>query len=485
MQQHPLIKEYLDITFRRRWWIVVPSLLGVLFALALFFKFQKLYKADTRVRFREQSVSRRLLDPIIEINPADQVTSITAEIVSEKYVQELEQRLHLVGTPNGPRNLTELTQKLTGNIDVAPNVKNHFFDLTVTWSDPRIAASVANELADIYIRRNQEIRQDLADTTVDQLRKNRQSIEKDLLEIRARIEKFRGEHKFELATQQPTNLSQIANDRAEIERLDTRIRDAKSQIEKIELTMQIPVLAMPGQRDIRAEELQRLRNEREGHLARGMKPQHPTLRKLEGQIASLEAELGVSSEKKEGGGPPPMSASDLSHAQLEQQKRQWEEEITVAQSKQTQLLQEIEQLKIRLDRTPDWQIELDKMETEERQLAQKYEDAQGKENTASQGAQVEQFNQGERFEILNNARPPTEPFWPDLKLFLLMGLAVGGGVGVAMILLLEVFDQSFKSEEQLAASIDMPILAVIPDLTRAPRELERPRVKSSKRRKAV
>jgi capsular polysaccharide biosynthesis protein len=79
---------------------------------------------------------------------------------------------------------------------------------------------------------------------------------------------------------------------------------------------------------------------------------------------------------------------------------------------------------------------------------------------------VEDFKQGERFEILNPARPPKDPFWPDLRFFLLMGVAVGGGLGIALVLLLEVFDQSFKSEEQLAAAIDLPILAVIPDLTR-------------------
>lgn len=122
---------------------------------------------------------------------------------------------------------------------------------------------------------------------------------------------------------------------------------------------------------------------------------------------------------------------------------------------------------------PDWQIELERLQTEERVLDQKYVEAQNKENAASQGALVEEGNQGERFEVLNQARPPGEPFFPDLKLFLLAGLAVGGGLGIAMVLLLEVFDQSFKSEEQLAASIDVAILAVIPDLTRVPKETPR------------
>ncbi len=473
MQQHPLIKEYLDIAFRRRWWIVVPAVLGVLIGFALFFRWPKQFKAETKVQFRSQTVSRQLLNPIIEINPGEMVTLINSQITSERYVLELEQRLKLIGTPHGPRDVAELTRRLTGNVEVNPNARNHYFDLAVTWEDPRIAAAIANELAEIYIRRNQEIRQDLADKTVQQLRDTRQDLEKQLLDVRAKIERFRGEHKFELSTQQQPNLTAIETNRHEIARLENEIRDTKDKIEKLELRLSMPTAVPgPGQTaDQALVELNNLKRQRDEYLQRGMQPQHPTLRRIEADIAAREAQLGVKGEAN--GDGTLVTSRDLNRAQDEQQKRSWEAYIKECEGKRARLVDEIGMLQQRLERMPDWQIELDRLQTEERVLDQKYSDAQDKENKASQGKLVEEGNQGERFDILNRARPPAEPFFPDLKLFLAMGLAVGGGLGIAMVLLLEVFDQSFKSEEQLAASIDVAILAVIPDLTRVPKDAPR------------
>lgn len=470
MQQAPLIKEYLDILFRRKWWIIVPALLGLLFASAAYFRVPKRYLAETRVQTSPQSISEALLRPIVESNPQDQITTITAEITSERYVQEVDRELKLVGTPNGPKDLPELAKRLEAAIDLTPNPRNRYFDLKVSWSDPRLAAAIANKLAAIYIERYSEIRRELASGTLTQLRDNRIEIENRLGEVRARIEQFRAAHKFELDTFSNDNRLVFERNIAEVERLSQQIRDWNDQIEDIELQLQrgIPA-AVEGSAavDPRFGRLQELESRLSEERAAGRRDNHPAVASLLAEITRLQAELGVRSDAETpGGGTPGLTPDQMSRMAFENEKARLEREIALARAKITRLEDENRTVQARQERTPDNQIALDNMLQLEAQLAADYAAARNREMQAQAGEMVEELGKGEQFTVLNEARPPQEPYYPDFKLFLLMGLAVGLGLGVSIVLLLEVFDQSFKSEEQLAASIDLPILAVIPDLNR-------------------
>ncbi|GAB4224626.1 MAG: hypothetical protein Kow0062_26670 [Acidobacteriota bacterium] len=483
MQQNPLIKEYLDIAFRRKWWIVVPTLLGMLFSTALYFRVEKLYMAETRVRTSPQEISERLLQPIVESDAQQLVTSITAEITSEEYVQEVDEELHLVGSPGGPRDLTELARWLDRAIRLEPNPRNQFFDLKVSWNDPKLAAAIANKLAQIYIDRYSEIRHELASGTLDQLRQHRQEVEDRLREVRERIEKFRSEHKYELASYQDENRLQFDNNMREIERLAQLNRDLRGQIEDIDLRLRAGLPAAGGGGaaiDPRLARLESLRTQYNERRAQGLKDDHPEVQALLDQIRALEREIGVPSGE-EGAAEPGLSPAALDRIQLERQKQRLLEEIRINEGKIAALQAENEVIRRRQERTPDNQIQLDNMLQLEAQLQQEYDDARSRELRAQTGEMVEELGRGEKFDVLKYARPPGEPYWPDFKLFLLMGLAVGLGLGVSVVLLLEVFDQSFKSEEQLAAAIDLPILAVIPDLNRVADQKTRRRTARDRR----
>ncbi len=466
MQNSPLLKEYLDIAFRRRWWIILPALLGVLFATLLYVRFPKLYKATTRATIRSQTISKALLNPIVEIQSAELVNSLNAELTSEKNVQDLETRLKLVGTPKGPRDLVELAHELDGAIELQANPRNRYFDLTVTWEDPRIAANIANELADIYIKRTESTRQGLASETLVKLTEIREDAEKRLGEIQRQIDLFQGEHKFEVDAYRDTNLQRLAAVRTEIDRIDARVRGYQDDIRRLEIEQKSGgTLAGPGGAtvvDPRTIELARLKQELAEQAALGRTEIHPEVKTRRDRLAILEQQLAANPEPPSDGAP----ANDSARAQIRRELDRLQREIAADEASRQRLVAESGMIQSQLERTPDRESALQSMLQIRDRIEQEYRDAQQKERDAREGEMVETFKQGERFEVLNPARPPKDPFWPDLRFFLLMGLAVGGGLGIALVLLLEVFDQSFKSEEQLAAAIDLPILAVIPDLTR-------------------
>jgi polysaccharide chain length determinant protein (PEP-CTERM system associated) len=467
MQKNPLIKEYLDIAFRRKWWILLPALVGLLFAIALYFRFPKQYQAETRVQIREQTISRSLMEPILDFSSTDLVTQIRAEVTAEQYVKQVDDELQLVGSEGGPANLTELAKRLERSVSLDTNPRERYFTLQVQWGDPRLAAAIANKMASIYIERNAKIRSDMAGRTLQQLRDKRLEIERRLQAIRDTISEFRSQHKFELESYQDTNQEQLEQINAQINRIDEQIRNYRQEIARTEVDLSGALAGSgdgPG-RDPRRDRLSTLRQELAELRANGLTDQHPDVRKKKREIAALEEELEAAglSTSSEGEG----DSESYRVRVLRQEIAGFEAEIAAREKRRAELLEEASKIQERLRLTPDRQNQLERYLQQESNLQQLYDDAYNKEMEALEGKTIEEFQAGERFEVLNMARAPKEPFFPDIRLFIFMGLAVGLGLGVALVLLLEVFDQSFKSEEQLAASIDLPILAVIPDLEKA------------------
>lgn len=477
MQQAPLIKEYLDIAFRRRWWIIIPTLVGILFSIAFYFRVDKKYMAETRVQTRPQTISQALLRPIVESNPQDEITTITAEITSEPYMRELDAELNLVGSPGGPKDLQELAKILDGSITLNANPRNRYFDLKVSWGDPRVAAAIANKLAEIYIARYSELRRDLATGTLAELKANTDEIEEKLQDVRDRIERFRSEHKFELDTSADDNRLEYQANLQEIGQLESQIRDARNELDNLNLMERAGITSVDPTGVVVNPQRERLAEQRRRYddlRAQGRSDEHPEVRKVLAEIERLEAIVG--SEDPVGDSTSDqISPAELDRLQLQQRRETFNEQIRIAEARIEQLREKNNEIQLRLDRTPDNVIQLDRMITLEERFEAEYQSAREREINAQAGALVEELGKGEKFDVLNRARPNNRPYFPDIKLFLFMGFAVGLGLGVSVVLLLEVFDQSFKSEEQLAASIDLPILAVIPDLTRVADQAQRRR----------
>lgn len=69
-------------------------------------------------------------------------------------------------------------------------------------------------------------------------------------------------------------------------------------------------------------------------------------------------------------------------------------------------------------------------------------------------------------EVISRATPPTEPFHPQPKKDLLVGLVIGLLLGLAAAFLREVADDRVLTEDDLEKALpDTPVLAVIPELT--------------------
>jgi capsular polysaccharide biosynthesis protein len=67
-----------------------------------------------------------------------------------------------------------------------------------------------------------------------------------------------------------------------------------------------------------------------------------------------------------------------------------------------------------------------------------------------------------KYKIIEPARIPLAPFWPDQRKIMALGVLLGLIVGGAAIFLVEMFDHSFKRVEDVQEVLQLPVLATIP-----------------------
>src|SRR5262249_23734847 len=77
-------------------------------------------------------------------------------------------------------------------------------------------------------------------------------------------------------------------------------------------------------------------------------------------------------------------------------------------------------------------------------------------------ANLERRQIGEQFRVLDAARLPARPFTPNRPRYYGMGVLGGLLAGVALAVVLEYLDRTMRSEDDVRAALNFPVLATIP-----------------------
>jgi capsular polysaccharide biosynthesis protein len=91
-----------------------------------------------------------------------------------------------------------------------------------------------------------------------------------------------------------------------------------------------------------------------------------------------------------------------------------------------------------------------------------YQDLLTKKSAADLTVNMNNQSEGERMFVLDPARLPDSPSFPNRLLFAGGGLLVGLGLGIGLTMWLELRDQSIRTEADAEAALDLPMLVSIP-----------------------
>ena len=81
---------------------------------------------------------------------------------------------------------------------------------------------------------------------------------------------------------------------------------------------------------------------------------------------------------------------------------------------------------------------------------------------AKVSANLERRQIGEQFKVIDAARLPQQPYSPNRLLMNAIGFGAGLAIGLLLIGLIEFLDNSFRTHEEIATTLQLPVLATVP-----------------------
>jgi len=136
------------------------------------------------------------------------------------------------------------------------------------------------------------------------------------------------------------------------------------------------------------------------------------------------------------------------------------EHIDVLSSKLMKFERSIAKIEKRINEIPRIQAEITELENRVLDM-RRYRDAFKTEETTVE-IKSERLRERIVYRIIEPARIPLVPIWPDRNKILALGLVLGMVLGGAAVVVAELFDNSFKNVDDVERELDLHVLATIP-----------------------
>jgi len=344
--------------------------------------------------------------------------------------------------------------KLLEDLDVSPSRESDVITISYAASDPLFATDVANAFAQTSIRANVELK-------LDPVKRQAAWFDEQAHALRGALEKAQAE----LSSYQIERGVLAAGDKLDVE--TAHLSDLSAQL-----------AAAKGQM---YDSGARGRQMREAAARGGVDElpdllQNPALQVLKTELARAEARLAEVGSRYDWNHPQRQSvAAEVSSlrkklaAEVANATGAIERAAELARQRVADLEQAVAEQRKRI---LDLGAEQDKLSVLKREV----ENAQRVYDAALQRAsqlQLESRLEGTNIAVLSPAVPPLKPSKPKLLLNLVLSVILGGGLGLAFVLLFEFKDRRIRCAEDVTDELGLPLLAEMPpEATARPRPFQ-------------
>jgi len=491
------IHDYLGIGLRRKWYIIIPLVIGVLASVGVYKYLPKVYKATTLILVQPQSVPENYVRSTITDSVANRLNTISQEILSRTRLEKVIQEFNLYSDLRNKAPMEVVVETMRTAIDVKVQEQRrersqNSFSISFEGKEPGTVMMVTNKLASLFIEENLKVRESQAEGTSEFLSKELGSMEEQLKRREQDIRNFKERSMGQLPQQLDANLRilerlqdqlkttnenmRAAEDRSvlfqnQIEQLKVRDRFSTSRgFRRSEMTGSAGLSAGRGAEDPLVIQYNNLKRELTSAQSK-YKESHPDVIDLKRKIANLEplvkAKLNDRREEiVEENLPPPRLDPDTERliAQYTEQYNSALLEAKRAKEEAKNLKEQILLYQRRIEDTPRREQELVLLTRDYELLKTNYQSLMDKKIQAQMAGNLERKQQGEQFKILDPARIPEKPIKPDRNKILLIGAFIGLALGLGLAWFRESLDQSFHTVSDVESFLEIPVLATIPNL---------------------
>jgi len=472
-------EDFLRIAWRRKWFIVIPFVTVALVTAYVSRQLPNRYRSDTLILVIPQRVPESYVKSTVTITLEDRLQSIRQQIMSRTRLERMIQEFDLYRNARRTSIMEDIVERMRRDIEVQV-VRGDAFRVSYVSEDPRLAARVADRLANAFIDESMSDRAAAAETATSFLDTQLQDVARRLDESERRLAEYKLKNAGQLPTERDSNLQGINHTQMQLRAVQegiNRDRERRYLLEKqiADLTAETPAPAnvtVSGEDPTSisgatpAAQLEAARAQLRLMEVR-LKPEHPDILRMKRVIRDLEAKVQAEALKQPlSPGQAPITPAEAQRAEklkgLQVELEMVDRQIQLRQNDEKQLMGQIASYQARVEGSTVREPELASLTRDYETMRRTYEELLSKQEESKIAANLERRQIGEQFRTLDQARVPERPISPNRPMIDLMGAMLGLGLGLGLVALLEYRDQSFRTDDEVVGLLSLPVLAVVP-----------------------
>jgi len=467
-------EDVVRILISRFWLVMLPvALAGA--ATAVYVKsLPDLYRSETLILVVPQRVPESYVRSTVTQRLSDRIQAIRQEILSRTRLERLITDFNLY--PEERRNgiMEDVFERIrTNDIQVEP-VTAEAFRVSFVGRDRATVMKVAATLGAWFVDASLKDREVLAENTNEFLETQVNTARTRLMENEKRLADYRRKYMGQLPSQLEANLQAMQGTMTQLQTLAESANAERSRQLILEGRIKDLEAAAPPQAEGAAgapgsatQQLALVRSALKTLEAQGKKGTHPDVIAMNAALVDLTKKAETEALQQPLSGEPTM-LSPVEQTRRRQLKEAREAldmskaQVISMDEEDRRLRAQAKNLQARIEAVPARESEMTDFMRDYKTLETLYGSLNAKKEESRISANLEQRQIGEQFRMLDPARLPEKPFSPNRLRLTLYGMAIGLAVGIALIVLLEYRDRSFKTDDEVVRVLGLPVLAVVP-----------------------
>jgi uncharacterized protein involved in exopolysaccharide biosynthesis len=515
------IGDYLAILNRQKWRMFMVAATIATISAAVVAYWPATYRSSATILIREADVPPDLVPSATSVFADERVQAMQQQVTTSQNLAAIIEKLNLYPDERSTEPMSQIVDEMRANIGLSiisadtttrgPRDVKAAIACTL-WFDadsPRTAQQVANELVTLYLSLRQLDREKRATSTRGFLNAEAMRVQRDVRDLEAQIESFKGKYAGYLPEDRTLNTQLL--DRTESQILDlTRqarsLRERESMLQSqlavtpkylpvvttqdntspdaqlsmlegklealrakygdkhpdvVALNRQIAALQSVGatsRPDSAALmlQIQSLTADLES-MRRQYGPMHPDVAKLGRELRTLKARLATAPATGQA-----QSAANPAYAQLQIQLSSVESELAAVAEQQSSLGDKQEAIEERISKAPGVERDYVALRRDYDAAVDRYLEIKAKESDAELAQNLETEGGGETLSLTEPPVEPVAPLRPNRQIMLAIGLvAAVAGAGLIGILW-DTLDGRVHGWRQVAAITGQTPFATIP-----------------------
>jgi succinoglycan biosynthesis transport protein ExoP len=473
---------------RRYIWPAALIFLAVLIAgLAYCVFWPSVYKASCLIVVQPQKIPQEYIRTTVTSNVQERLQIINQQVLSRTRLMEVIKRYGLYPKYADKVSQDELANVMRRDINISMT-KAAYFTIEFSYSDPKVAANVANTLARMYVAYNMKLRsQDAVGTTVFLNRELKERAE-HLQALEAKITNFKKKHLNELPDARDTNLNLLSQLQLRLTSVNDNLQAERDRLAMLETaSKRSRSLSLAGDQDLDGvgqSSIANLESDRDPEQVRQQlarmqtiyTDKHPDVQRLKSLLAKMESRQAEAPAEPAKSSTNPKSQRkaihwDKSKTRLEEAKRR----INQLERESARLSSQIEEVQGYIERSPEVTERLLELTRGYDSLKKSFDILQNKAIEAKMASNLERTQRGEQFEVIDPAQPPLSPYKPNITRALPLSIGLAFALALGMAFFLDWTNSSYTHIAQVEGETGLPVLAVVPPLMTRKDQVKRKR----------